>query len=135
MEKGSSTMRGKGFQGVLFERPEGLPAHFFYVVTDDSSYKAGYSKNVARRMKHAQLRHTTLVGTIPCNCGLSREGAYLKCVLEIRWEQTHSRARLPQGEWYKPTSGVQAGLRFMFGRDDRAMGIIDQVERHHSQAA
>ena len=127
-------MPGNGFQGVLFERPEGSPAHFFYVVTDDSSYKSGQSKNVAQRMKHAQLRHTTLVGKIPCNCGLSRDEGYLKCVHEIRWEHVHGQARLPQGEWYKPTPGVQAELRFMFGRDDRAMAIIDQVERNHRQA-
>ncbi len=127
-------MPGKGFQGVLFEPPPGSPTHFFYVVTDDSSYKAGYSANVTKRMRHAQLRHTTLVGTIACDCDLPVDGRFKKCVQESRWEHAHSRARQPQGEWYRATAGVNTGLRFMFGRDDRAMAIIDQVERNHRQA-
>jgi hypothetical protein len=124
-------MPGERFQAMLFEHPD-EEGHWFYIATDMSSVKAGYSRNTVRRMRDL---HATLVGKIRCFCGLPRENRRPTCVLETRWEHTHSRARLPESEWYRPTSGVLTGLRFMFGIDDRSMAIIDQLERNHRQAA
>jgi len=120
------------FQATLWELPPGSPTHFFYVFTNLSSYKAGHSKDTTKRRKgDQQYKGTVLVGRTPCNCPLEVLGGRPMCRLEQNWAHTHRRARLPFSEWYRATDGVQAALRFRFSTDDRAMAIIDQVERNN----
>jgi hypothetical protein len=128
-------MPENGFQATLFELPADSPTHLFYVVTDMYRYKSGHTENIIQRMKDRQFNGTLFVSALPCNCERPGEGKNRKCVQEMRWEHTHRRARLPRGEWYTPTAGIEAALRLMFGPDARAMAIVDAVARNHRKAA
>lgn len=120
------------YQAMLWEPPPGEPNHVFYHVTNMTSYKSGHSKDLGERMKRdAQFKGTILVKAFPCGCPLPRIGTRPECVRETNWKKTHRRSRLPLSEWFRDTDSYRAALRFMCGGDDRAMAIIDQVERNN----
>ena len=121
-----------GYCAVLWELPPGSPTHVFYIVTNMTSYKAGYTRELAKRMKgDAQFKGTIVVKAFPCGCPLPAIGTRPECVRETNWKKTHRRARLPLSEWFRDTDSHRAALRFLCGSDDRAMAIIDQVERNN----
>lgn len=118
------------YQAVLFPGYE-PPGHFFYVVTDMSSYKTGQARVVEKRMKDRQFNGTVLVGKIPCNCPLQRDGKSREyCQREIEWANAHRNSRLPRGEWYMPAAYVKAALSWLFSDDARALAVIDRVDRN-----
>jgi hypothetical protein len=123
-------MPGIPYQAVLFSGYD-PPGHFFYYVTDWSSIKVGQSADVTKRMKDRQFKSATLVGKIPCDCELRRDGKGRKiCEREIRWANAHANSRITGSEWYRPSTHVITSLRWLCTDDRRALAIIDRLERN-----
>jgi hypothetical protein len=128
-------MREAPFQAMLFETDDPVPDHLFYAATNGVAVKVGQTKDWEKRRKNAELRSFVLIRTIPCRCSLRRDAkGRLKCEEETKWEAAHGADRLPASEQYRPSADVLTALRFIAGRDRRAVAAVDWLRRYGMRA-
>lgn len=125
-------MREVPFQAMLFDISEDEKfTHFFYASTNSVVVKVGMSEDVDKRMKRdRQFKGHVLICKVSCDCPRSRMGGKSKCDREVAWENAHAASRLPASEQYRYSDDVYTALRFMCGRERRALAALEWFRQH-----